>query len=139
MDPQPDPRLRPIRRYVLSDPYVNAYLLATGYFYTATTRWQRQLDGYESPPLGVTVGLEHGRDYDGFVSLLRKRSVCYVILRLREVPVVSWVGAISGHWPADYASPRHYYSPRLVEWVSGNPSTFQQVYEHAGNVVYRLR
>jgi hypothetical protein len=137
-DPHPDPRYRPIRRYVLSDGYVNSYLQATGYFYAASSRRGDDL-GYESPALGVTVGLEPAMDYARFRAVLRDRAVCYVILYQQDAPLWSWLGATTGHWPPDFARTARLYAPRLVEWVTGHPDDFALVFHDGPIRVYRPR
>jgi hypothetical protein len=137
VDPFPDPRFRPIRRYVVSDPYVNAYLQATGHFYTVTER--REHHGYEAPELRLTTALADDVDLRQFLDFLRKNSVCYVILYLQRGAPPSWLGAVIGHWPADAARTERYYSPRLIEWVTGNPDAFELVFESPPTRVYRVR
>jgi hypothetical protein len=136
VDPHPDPRYRPIRRYVLSDTYVNTYLLATGYFYTATSR--REAVGHESPPLGLQLPLDGALDQAAFLSILRERSVCYVVLYRPTAPVWSWAGTTSGHWRSDHADTTRYYSARFVQWVD-DPRHFELTFEDGPVRVYRLR
>jgi hypothetical protein len=137
VDPITDPRLRPIRRYVVSDPYVNAYLQATGHFYTVTDR--RENPGYEAPDLGLTTRLPEEMDLPQFLAALRKNSVCYVILYLQRDAPPSWLGAIIGHWATDAARTERYYSPRLIEWVTGDRDAFELVFERPPTRVYRVR
>jgi hypothetical protein len=137
VDPYPDPRYRPIRRYVLSDTYVNSYLQATGYFYAASNR--RGADGLESPPIGLTVALRDGLEYPEFRAIVRQTAVCYVILYRAAGGPKSWLGAATGHWPADFAQTAREYSPRLVEWVTTRPDDFALVFAEGPVRVYRPR
>jgi hypothetical protein len=89
----------PIRSYILSDSYVNTYLLGTGYFYTVTNR--SELSGYESEPLGITVSANENMDYATFVEIA-KMNICYVVLYIQTQELYSWTGAVGwslGHKP----------------------------------------
>jgi len=132
------PHLKPIRSYVLSDPYVNTYLLNTGYFHAATNRGDRWAP--ESPNLGLSVGLEQQPDltYAEFQATLREFGVCYVVLYRPQKRVTSWLGRTSGHWFPEYAQTQRFYAPKLLRWVrySGD---FEMVFEAGGAEVFRVK
>jgi hypothetical protein len=136
-DPHPDPRFQPIRHYVLTDPYVSAYLAATGYFYVAIDRWGGP--GWESPPLDFTVSHNGHIDYPTFRSILRHRGVCYVIVYRQQAPLWSWMGATTHHWAPDAARAEQYYSPRFLEWIRRHPDDFELVFRDGPIGVYRPR
>ncbi len=132
------PHLRPIRSYVLSDSYVNTYLLNTGYFHATTNRSEAR-GAYESPPLGFTVGLEKPLTYEEFRTRLQELYVCYVVLYLPPKSVVSWLGSVSGHWFPTYAHTQRFYAPQLLAWVRQSPTDFELVFEANGAQVFRVR
>lgn len=137
VDPDPDERYRPIRRYVLSDTYVNTYLLATGYFYAATNRWEA--NGYESPDTGLSVAPGDAVDYPAFLARVEEWAVCYVVLHLETGRPRSWLAARTRHWAPDHARTARYYSPRFVEWITTHPRDFELVFERGPTRVYRPR
>jgi hypothetical protein len=137
VDPYPDPRYRSIRRYVLSDTYVSAYLQATGYFYARFDR--RGFRGLETPRTGLTVAPDDRVPLQEFRAIVTATPVCYVILyRPADLPR-SWLGALSGHWPGDFAHTGRQYSRRFVEWITSRPDEFQLVFEEGAVQVYRPR
>lgn len=127
LDPYPNANYLPIRRYILSDSYVNTYLLATGYFYAVTNR--RESEGYESPFLGLTVYPNEQFSYYEFIETIKKNQICYVVLYLQTQNLYSWMGAVLGHWSTDSARTIHYYSPKFIKWITENPQDFELVFE----------
>ena len=117
----------PIRSFILSDSYVNTYLMATGYFYGVTNR--RETGGYESPPLNITVYPNENLSYHDFIKTVQKSHICYVILYVQTRELSSWLGAVVGHWSIDYAKTQRYYSPKFIKWITENPQNFQFVFE----------
>ena len=138
IDPHPDSNSYPIRRYILSDPYVNTYLAGTGYFYTNTHRWDDS-NGYEALPLGITTQLEKEIDYPQFLQRLQERKVCYIIIYLPDKKITSWLGRASGHWYDTYAHTQRHYSPTFLKWVRESPQDFQLVFEQEAIQIFQIR
>ena len=125
----------PIRSYILSDSYVNTYLLGTGYFYTVTNR--SELSGYESEPLGITVSANENMDYATFVEIA-KMNICYVVLYIQTQELYSWTGAVVGHWGINHAQTQRYYSPKVIEWITKNPQDFELVFTDDSVRVFKV-
>lgn len=125
----------PIRSYILSDSYVNTYLLGTGYFYTVTNR--SELSGYESEPLGITVSANENMDYATFVEIA-KMHICYVVLYIQTQELYSWTGAVVGHWGINHAQTQRYYSPKVIEWITKNPEDFELVFTDDSIRVFKV-
>lgn len=138
IDPDPNDNFYPIRHYVLSDPYVNTYLQGTGYFYTATFRWDDS-QGYESNPLGITTKTATSLDYSEFIGLLRARQVCYVIIYLPQKQTTSWLGKTSNPWPDTYAHTQRHYSPKFLKWVRESPQDFELVFEQDAMQIFQVK
>jgi hypothetical protein len=125
----------PIRSYILSDSYVNTYLLGTGYFYTVTNR--SELSGYESEPLGITVSANENMDYATFVEIAKKY-ICYVVLYIQTQELYSWTGAVVGHWGINHAKTQRYYSPKVIDWITKNPEDFELVFTDDSIRVFKV-
>ena len=126
VDPYPDPAYLPIRSYVLSDSYVNTYLVGTGYFYIVTNRRDIKLDNV--PSVDTTVSDNDAIDYSSFRKSIKSKKICYVILYVQTEELHSWVGAVLGHWRIDHARTQRYYSANFIEWVTKNPQDFELVF-----------
>ncbi|MBP0018746.1 MAG: hypothetical protein J7647_14520 [Cyanobacteria bacterium SBLK] len=136
-DPYPNENYYPIRRYILSDPYVNTYLSGTGYFYTNTHRWDNEFSQY-AVPLGISTQLDTNIDYPQFMQLLQEKKVCYIVIYLPKKQVTSWLGKVSGHWYDTYAHTQRHYSPTFLKWVRESPQDFQLVFEEEGIQIFQV-
>ncbi|MBD1806541.1 hypothetical protein H6F98_13905 [Microcoleus sp. FACHB-SPT15] len=126
VDPYPNPAYLPIMSYVLSDSYVNTYLVGTGYFYIVTNRRDIKLDNV--PSVDSTVSDNDTIDYSSFRNSIKSKKICYVILYVQTEELHSWVGAVLGHWRIDHARTQRYYSANFIEWVTKNPQDFELVF-----------
>jgi hypothetical protein len=126
IDFYPTPTYLPISSYVLSDSYVNTYLLGTGYFYTVTNRRDIKLD--DVPLVDATISADDTIDYSSFRETIKSKKICHVILYVQTEELYSWVGAVLGHWRIDHARTQRYYSANFIEWVTKNPQDFELVF-----------
>jgi hypothetical protein len=136
VDPSPDPALLPIRSYILSDTYVNTYLLATGYFYTVTNRHESV--GSESPPLALSVSATEDSDYSTFIEKIKTNQICYIVIYLQTQKLYSFMGDLVGHWGIEHAKTQRYYSAKFIQWVTENPHDFKLVFEDGQARVFKV-
>jgi hypothetical protein len=137
VDPYPDLNHLPIRSYVLSDPYVNTYLLGTGYFYTFTDRTGSPIVD-ETLSVGISVSDNSAINYSTFLNTVKSYQICYVVLYLQKEELYSWVGSMLGHWRTDQAKTQGYYSKTFIEWITQHPKNFELVFEEETIRVFKV-
>ncbi|MBF0289403.1 MAG: hypothetical protein HQM14_16425 [SAR324 cluster bacterium] len=149
VDPLLGNKYRPVRRFILSDPYINQYLLATGYFYTMTDRWRIifpvEPEHRDFPNQfilrwfnDISKKLEGSSRIPVFPDVLREHSICYVLLYSGNSVPISRMGALSGHWAPDFVNSRHDYSQKLFFWISKYPQDFQLVFEDQSVQLFKV-
>lgn len=131
---------RPIRTYVYGDRYVNAYLKSTGYFHVITDRWETPLSIFTqtNPQLidNKFQNLDQGFDKVSFSNFIKQQQVCYVVLFPQENSPLSWVGATSGHWPANYVHTKPSYTPQFLSWMTNKH--FKRVFHKRNIQIFKV-
>ncbi|MBF0280914.1 MAG: hypothetical protein HQM13_24185 [SAR324 cluster bacterium] len=149
IDPYLGSKNLPVRRFILSDPYINQYLLATGYFYTMTDRWRiiypNEPEQRDFPNQFILRWLKdikrkpEGSDKSPvFPDVLREHNICYVLLYSGDSVPSSRIGILSGHWAGDFVNSRHDYSKKLFRWIGKYPLDFQLVFKDESVQLYRV-
>ena len=149
IDPYLGEEYRPVRRFILSDPYINQYLLATGYFYTMTDRWriinynERAHRDFPNQFVlkwfkDITKKLQGSQEIPVFPDVLRKQNICYVVLYSGNPSPSSRIGSLSGHWTPDFVNIQHDYSKKLLYWIQKYSQDFQLVFHNEGVHVYEV-
>ncbi len=134
---------RPVRTYLFSDNYVNSYLLATGYFYTISDRWEPISYGSAYPDFmdrETVRWLETLEEKDAplFYDKLKTHHICYVILSSGNPAPPSRTGSLSGHWPAEYANTKRDDFKTLFHWVRKRSQQFQLVFQDQAVRIYKV-
>ncbi|MGD1862014.1 MAG: hypothetical protein ACFB0E_18855 [Leptolyngbyaceae cyanobacterium] len=136
-DTNADSTVLPIRSWVLSDPYTNAYLSGTGYFYTVSNRFGRP--GFESPQVPLsTLITQQEVSYQDFLKRMKEYNICYIFMYSTSNKVESKSAKWVGHWAIDYADPQNYYSSDFIDWVSNNPQDFELEYENKESKIFKV-
>ena len=63
----------------------------------------------------------------------------HLLLINKRAQVISNLGQLSGHWPADQLKQIHYYYPdALIKHVNSNPNSFEQLWTNNGISLYQI-
>lgn len=136
----------PMRSFILSDTYINHYLIVTGYFYTISDRWSilhplgHKLGLVNKPPpkqWELTVKPEIDKKIN-FPESLKQYRVCYIVLHNRHLAPKSLAGQESGHWPADYVQAQQRFSRKLHQWVKAHPHHFELAFQDEAVQIYKV-
>lgn len=138
IDPYLEETHFPLRSFILSNSYINSYLLMTGYFYTISNRWGMQEPFKLLEELKMLIRAGKETDLKTFPEVLKKQHICYVVLSTNDSVSNSPLGRLSGHWPPDYVKSQHRHSKKLHQWIKEYSQHFQLVFQDTAVQVYQV-